>query len=166
MTDRTHSESWLPVRGFEGRYEVSDLGRVRSLLTDRVLKATFSRYATVSLRRDGRTLTCNVHTLVARAFIGECPPGQLVRHRDDDRRNNAARNLVHGTQSDNMFDAVANGVHPTASQTMCKRGHPFTDENTYHGTYTATDGAKRPRRQCRTCTNAHQRAYSIRKAAA
>lgn len=165
MNDRTHLEKWLPIPEFEGRYEVSDQGRIRSQLTDKILTPHFRRYSVVDLRRDGRYFKRYVHHLVAIAFIGPRPTGMLVRHRDDDRRNNSAANLVYGTQSQNMFDAVANGVHPTGSKTHCKNGHPFTPENTYIGTYRDPTGVIRPRRQCRACTNAAQRAYQERKRA-
>jgi len=65
-------------------------------------------------------------------------------HDDDDPTNNHLGNLRWGTYSSNALDAVRNGKHGMANKTHCKRGHEFTDGNTYQ-----RPGAKN--RQCRTC---------------
>lgn len=129
-------EKWLPVVGWEGQYEVSDQGRVRSIdrestdgrgrtrrLQGVVLRpSSTGRYPHVEL--GGRT-TAKVHILVAEAFIGPRSPGIEVRHRDDDPANNVLSNLVYGSKSDNMRDVVRNGLHNHASKTHCKHGHPL-----------------------------------------
>lgn len=97
-------------------YEVSSLGRVRSFanrsgrgrrLVPLVLRANPDTRGYISLRVAGRT--CRVHTLVAAAFIGPCPPKHEVMHRDDDRQNAAATNLQYGTRSDNLRDCYRKG---------------------------------------------------------
>lgn len=52
--------------------------------------------------------TLAIHTLVAAAFLGERPPGAVIRHLDDNPSNNKVSNLRYGTQSENMRDALAN----------------------------------------------------------
>ncbi len=105
-------------------YEVSSAGRVRSLDTlvyagprighrlakGRVLKPGIASngYPTIVLGRAVGTRT--VHSLVAEAFIGPCPAGMEVRHKDGDRRNAAAANLEYGTRADNNRDAVRHGT--------------------------------------------------------
>ena len=111
-------ENWKPVVGYEGRYEVSDLGHVRSLdrkiivfrendtayvkrICGRLLRPGrgANGYPTVAL---GRGNTCPVHVLVARAFLGPCPNRMEVLHADDDTQNAALSNLSYGTHSQNI----------------------------------------------------------------
>lgn len=105
------SEQWRPVVGWEGLYEVSSEGRVRSFrrgANGRVLRPGIAShgYPTVAL---GRGNTQSVHVLVAAALLGPCPEGQEVRHRDGKRTNPRATNLRYGTRSDNINDAVRSG---------------------------------------------------------
>jgi hypothetical protein len=87
------TEVWLSVIGFEGRYQVSNTGKVCSLLTSRILKsAPQSRgYLTVQLY-DGsspkRPRSFLAHDLVAAAFIGTKPDGMFVDHADRNKLNN------------------------------------------------------------------------------
>lgn len=79
---------------------------------------------------DGRPRHRYVHTLVARAFHGECPPGLEVRHLDGDSLNNVPTNLVYGTSAENRADAFRHGTaryfgngqkHPKARPTGLPR---------------------------------------------
>src|SRR6266487_727211 len=103
MDDAT--ERWLPVNGYEGYYEVSDQGCVRSLRRrtasgfrgGRILKARpnpKSGHLQLHLSVANTRTTKYVHQLVATTFIGKCPPGREVRHLDGDTGNNAAGNLI------------------------------------------------------------------------
>ena len=125
-------ERWLPVVGFEGRYEVSDQGRVRSCdraVTYRsrlgklvscpkdgvVLRPGLSSngYLTVSLGRQSKM----VQELVAEAFLGPRPPGMLVCHKNGRKRVNRSLNLYYGTNSTNNRDVVRHkGRKPTLAQ--------------------------------------------------
>lgn len=109
------TEEWRPVVGFEGFYEVSSEGRVRSFrrgANGRLLRPGISSndYPTVAL---GRGNSRTVHSLVAAAFIGPCPEGEEVRHHDNDRRNPRATNLRYGTRAQNIADAQAAGTWHT-----------------------------------------------------
>lgn len=120
MTERT--EVWKPVVGFEGSYEVSSLGRVRSL--DRRVWLAASHRASAHwhpckgrLLRPGKmnaqghvsvalgkgNSQC-VHALVAAAFIGPRPPGLDVCHRNGYADDNVESNLYYGTRSQNNRD--------------------------------------------------------------
>lgn len=101
-------EKWREVIGFEGRYEVSDLGRVRNSSTGRVLRPGVAThgYPTVAL---GRGNTRTVHSLVAAAFLGEAPGGCEVCHKDGDRLNPSLTNLRFGTRSSNNMDILDHG---------------------------------------------------------
>lgn len=105
------TEIWKPTVGHEGNYEVSNLGRVRTFrrrANGRLLRpgVASNGYFTVAL---GRGNSRTVHSLVAAAFLGPCPPNQEVRHKDGTRKNNVANNLEYGTRTQNILDAVAHG---------------------------------------------------------
>lgn len=142
-------EEWRWVPGYEGRYEISEYGRVRNVKTGVIRKpkvTTHSHHLYVVL--EGKYHA--IHRTVARAFIGESDL-PVVRHLDDNRENNHWSNLAWGTQHDNVMDAVRNGVHQQARKTHCPRGHEYTPENTIRKKH-------RPRsRVCRSCDNAYQR---------
>lgn len=139
-------EEWRLVVGYEGLYEVSDQGRVRSLdrdstrgdgvkrrLTGRMMKAYRSpgNYDRVSLFDGlGRRHWKRVHTLVLEAFIGPRPDGAVACHNDGDHTNNRVDNLRWDTYSANNVDLVVHGTHWQARKTHCKNGHEFTPENT------------------------------------
>lgn len=111
------TETWLPVVGFEGRYEVSDHGRVRSThgrTARRVLSGGLytGGYPGVTLRKDGRRHSRLIHKLVAEAFIGPRPPGMQCCHGDGCRTNNALSNLRWDTTVNNHADRAAHGTAP------------------------------------------------------
>lgn len=115
---------WSHVIGWKGYYEVSDTGRVRSItrvvitkkgpmvFTGKTLKQNRVEggYYHVVLSRPGKQTAVNVHRLVARAFIGRCPPGMEVCHRDGSRTNNHWRNLRYGTPKSNSADRKLHGT--------------------------------------------------------
>ena len=154
------NERWLPVVGYEGHYEVSDHGRVRSIKRSKsgmVMRLTVNKTRRVSV---GLSLvgpegwaqsTHEIHRLVLEAFVGPAPDGMEACHWDDNPGNNHLSNLRWATRSDNMHDLVRNGKHPNASKVRCKRGHEFTSGNTV----VYADG----RRECRTCRRNYQREY-------
>lgn len=144
---------WLPVVGYEGLYEVSDHGAVRSLeridcrgrhIRPRVLRQTRMRdgHMRVYLSADRSQAGHLVHRLVLTAFVGPCPDGMEGCHNDGNPANNWLSNLRWDTRSNNRHDAVRHGVDPNATKTHCPHGHPYSAENTY---------TWKRRRQCRTC---------------
>lgn len=121
-------ETWKSIPGYEGRYEVSDEGRVRSL--DRYVPCFTpprTRFVKGQVLRPGRTTSGHltvalgkgnsvwVHSLVARAFLGPRPDGMEVLHGDHNPANNVLCNLHYGTRSENLKMDYAVGtrkVHP------------------------------------------------------
>lgn len=156
-------EHWLPVPGYEGIYEVSNLGRIKShhYREDRILRPGGhpSGHLFVNLCRDGNPKRAGVHQVVARAFVGERPDGYEVRHLDGDPTNNAATNLAYGTHADNMNDRRTHGTNHQLVKTHCPRGHEYDAINTY---IYPSNG----RRGCRKCTNQQGKEYRARRAAA
>lgn len=88
-------EHWKPIAGYEELYEVSDLGRVRSLKVGRCLKPQLAGlgYKKVELYRTGKKKSVFVHRLVAKAFVPNPSKFLEVNHIDEDKSNNAASNL-------------------------------------------------------------------------
>jgi predicted XRE-type DNA-binding protein len=121
-------ETWKEIPGYEGHYEVSDHGRVRSLerkvwkkvngwglhpVRGKVLRPTkqASGYSYLRLSKDGRVRRFAVHRLVLMAFVGPCPEDHEACHRDGDPTNDSLQNLYWGTHSQNVKDAVRHGTH-------------------------------------------------------
>ena len=93
------NEIWLPVKGFEGLYEVSSFGRVRSLNYNhtgqtKVLSTGESKgYLFVILYKNGKRKHYSVHRLVASAFLPNWFDDPEVNHRDENPKNNHISNL-------------------------------------------------------------------------
>lgn len=162
-------EQWKPVPGFEGYYEVSDLGRVRSferlgphwrggqrryggglLRTFPVNRTLKGSYLRVGLYRPGRRCARDVHLIVLEAFIGPRPAGMVCCHYNGDPKDNRLQNLRWDTIAANAADDFRNGVRSLDRKTHCKRGHEFNPENTY---FRAHGG-----RVCRVCARVLARA--------
>lgn len=105
-------ESWKDVPGYEGVYQVSTEGRVRSLpgwhRAGRVKKLTVSAigYPVVNM---GHNNVCYVHELVALAFLGPRPKGAEICHGDGDPTNNRPENLRYDSHSENERDKIRYG---------------------------------------------------------
>ena len=108
-------EIWKEIEGHTG-YQISDYGRVRSFKNNRhglcntphILKTDINSngYERVCLGNNHRMF---VHKLVANTFVPNPDNYPIVRHKDDDRLNNRADNLIWGTQADNIQDAIERG---------------------------------------------------------
>lgn len=102
-------EVWLPVLGYEGIYEVSNLGLIRRIGRG-VLKPSGQRYLHVSLSRDGRTRTHRVHVVVLTAFCGPAPfPGAHAAHNNGDHTDCRLTNLRWTTPHENQADVARHG---------------------------------------------------------
>lgn len=132
---------WKDIPGYEGRYQVSDSGLVRSIIypQTRILSATKGeglthrngRYRSVHLRKDGSRQGWLVHRLVMLAFVGPCPEGMEVCHNDGNSHNNHLANLRYDTRSNNVLDNVRAGLHHSANKDRCPQGHPYDAATTY-----------------------------------
>lgn len=123
----TNSEQWKAVPGYEAIYEVSDLGRVKSLsrpaicrggiriIRERILKFNFGAqggYPCVGLYKDGVSRTWFIHQLVMLAFVGPVPDGMEVRHFNGDECDPKLSNLLYGTRKQNRDDGQRLGEIP------------------------------------------------------
>jgi hypothetical protein len=121
------NETWVPIAGWEGLYEVSSLGHFRSC--DRIVVKHYKDgdvlcprkggpvqvcyptkgYPTVDLWKDNKATIVTVHTILAKAFKGPQPERTICRHLDDDPSNFALDNLAWGSHKDNCDDCLRNG---------------------------------------------------------
>lgn len=115
---------WRPVIGFEGFYEASSCGDVRSIPREIKCRAGVMRradgvvlhqsisnsgYKTVGLTRGGERYTKSVHRIVLAAFCG-APRGRCCRHLNGVRTDNRIENLAWGTWSQNQIDRAEHGT--------------------------------------------------------
>ena len=103
------NEEWRPIVGYEGRYEVSNIGRVVSLINRRheLKQGNNKGYMSVVLSDGVTHKSKSVHQLVARAFI-ENPKGyKEVNHIDENKANNKVSNLEWCTRNENLMHGTA-----------------------------------------------------------
>jgi NUMOD4 motif/HNH endonuclease len=130
-------EIWIPVSGYEGLYEVSSLGHVKSLriltlhrngvpfsVEEGVLHPSLDRdgYPVVILCKNDMEWIQRVHRLMMRAFRGPRPEGVVTRHENGCRIDNRLDNLIYGTPKENGEDkarhkTVSGENHPGAKFT-------------------------------------------------
>ena len=124
-------EVWKDVAGYEGYYQVSNLGRVKSLQTkayshaqkcaipvmrEKILKPypDTNKYLIIDLKKDRKRNTQKVHRLVAKAFIPNENNYPQVNHKDENKQNNCVENLEWCT---NQY----NSTYGTAKERMAEK---------------------------------------------
>lgn len=124
------SEIWKDIPGYEGRYQASTYGRIRSIdrkvkvkridapdpfhreLTGRILKPVqydSTGHVAVNLSGGGRRKN-PVHQLVLKTFVGPAPKGHIIRHLNGEALDNRLENLAYGTHRENILDDFRNGT--------------------------------------------------------
>lgn len=156
------SEIWKDIRNFEGIYQVSNLGKVRSLdrITQRsdgtvqkskgqILKpgSNGRGYMQVNLYKASKVFHEAVAYLVLEAFVSKRPVGMEACHNDGNNSNDTLENLRWDTHSNNQLDQIKHGTHFNTNKTHCKYNHKLGGSNTRY----KSDGTT----QCRACSCAH-----------
>ena len=130
-------EEWKNVEGFDGFYQVSNFGNVKSLggwcgtslRKPHVLSVSLTRdgYEKVRLIHNGKDKTLRVHRLVAEGFIPKVEGKNTVNHIDGNKRNNNVSNLEWVDRSEQMYHAYKLGLKPSIVGTKNK-GSKLTEE--------------------------------------
>jgi NUMOD4 motif/HNH endonuclease len=142
---------WRFIPAWEDKYEISSDGRVWSNISNKLLKPALrpNGYLYVCFYKARKPVWRTIHSLVAEAFYGPCPPGQQIRHYPDrNKLNNHKDNLRYGTSSEDKFDQIEHGTHPMASRIYC--------QNCGSKLEMRPDGSQR---YCRSCSNASRRQW-------
>lgn len=119
------SEVWKPVSIWDGKYEVSSLGRVRNASSKRLLKACVSNrggYLCVYAWMDGKTVARNVHRLVAEAFLPNPDDLPCVNHLNGDYQDPRLANLEWCTHRQNTHHAINSLGRTFAKNLRCGKG--------------------------------------------
>lgn len=125
-----NEEEWKDIEGYEGRYQVSNCGRIRSFLTKGVrnkvemydesshiikpILDTFG-YHVVNLRKNNGMKGIKIHRLVAKAFIPNPNNLPQVNHKDGNKQNNNLDNLEWVTAKENIAHSFSTGLHMEGS---------------------------------------------------
>lgn len=128
------TEIWKSVEGYEGLYEVSNFGRVKSLGNEKTRKEKILKvgengcgYMFVTLSKEGKIKPFLIHRLVAAAFLPNPEKLPQINHRDEDKTNNCVENLEwctrdynnnYGTRNDRVAKALINGK--TSKRVICE----------------------------------------------
>jgi hypothetical protein len=116
------NEKWRDIKGYEKLYQVSDLGRVRSMprlvhvsdgylrpISGKIMKqGNIKGYRGVTLCKDGTRLSCSVHRLVAETFISNPLNKPEVNHINENKADNRVENLEWATSKENANHGTRN----------------------------------------------------------
>ena len=138
-------EIWKSIENYEGYYEVSNLGNVRSI--DRIVPTLNSKYykfksillkpsksgsgyLAISLVKNSKAHTITIHILVAKAFIINSENKPTVNHIDGNKYNNNVLNLEWATKSEQSIHALKNGLSKIPMPWVGKYGlnHPMSKQ--------------------------------------
>lgn len=138
----SNAEIWKDMVGFEGRYQVSNLGRVRSILSNHgryqeKIKVQRKRSSTcpylyVQLSVKDRPYHEAVHRAVAKAFIPNPDNKPMVNHINGDKLKNDACNLEWATCSENHQHAFESGLRSNQHVADRQRGTKIGNSSSYH----------------------------------
>ena len=116
-------EIWKDVKGYESLYQVSNLGRIRSIKNGIKIKKQYERpngYMQVCLCQNGKITTYKTHRLVAEAFIPNINNLPEVNHKDENKINNCVDNLEWCTSSYNKNYGTRNTKCMHTKRCSCK----------------------------------------------
>lgn len=128
------SEEWRPINGFEGLYEISSYGRVKSFKSHpsgKILKTSLDSngYPKISLSKNGAKKDATVHRLVAETYLPRVDGKTCVNHIDGNKANNRLDNLEWCTYSENIKHALRTGLYGGISKEATMKGARRSAQN-------------------------------------
>ena len=139
-------EEWRDIQGYEGLYQVSDQGRVKSLDrravnhkggTTRIVHGVVMNpwdngngYLVVGLHNRRSVKNCYVHRLVAEAFLERTENEKYINHKDYNTHNNRVENLEWCTQEHNINHSIANMKKPKSKSRPSNTGEKYITRKT------------------------------------
>ena len=132
-------EIWKDIPGFENKYQVSNIGNVRSLSylghpgKIHIIKQqhTYDGYCRVPLMRDGKKHCVTTHILVAKTFIPNPYNKQQVNHKDGNKNNNCVDNLEWVTPKENIEHSIKTGLRHPELRNYPKGGEHYASKPVY-----------------------------------
>lgn len=110
-------EVWKDIEGYEGKYQISNLGRVKALdfkrtKKERIMKPHIntSGYLAINLYKNAKFKTYRIHRLIAQAFISNPENKPCINHIDGNKLNNSIDNLEWCTHRENTIHAIKTGL--------------------------------------------------------
>lgn len=138
-------EEWKDILGYEGKYEVSNLGNVRNAKTNSILCKSIDRYCGVKLSKNNIKKFKSIHRLVAESFIPNPNNLPQVNHIDGNKLNNCVNNLEWCTRSENMKHAYKFGLEkPTKISPVLQ----FTIDGSFIKKYQSIKEAQKYNKNC------------------
>ena len=140
-------EIWKDIKDYEGLYQVSNLGRVKRVTTDMILKGSKQThgYLVVGLYKNNNKSTKSIHRLVSQAFIPNPENKPEINHIDEDKTNNMVSNLEWSTRKENNNHGTRN---ERAAKAISKSNSiPIIATNLKTGEYTEFYGSSECARQ-------------------
>ena len=131
------NEEWRDIKGFEGLYQVSNLGRVKNA-KGLIKKPTMDKrgYFRLSLWEDGKSKGFGVHRLVAEAFVDKVEGKDCINHKNCNKHDNRAENLEWCTYKENSEHAKRNGLMFAGN---CKTVRCKQTGNVFKSSYAAAE---------------------------
>lgn len=122
-------EIWRDIKGYEGLYQVSNLGRVKSLswsIPGKIMKIFSDEkgYLNIHLSKDGKVFHAKIHRLVASEFIGNPEALPEVNHKDFNKANNTPENLEWVTSLQNSTHFFTEGDYESRNKKLRNERNP------------------------------------------
>jgi hypothetical protein len=126
------SEKWKDIEGYEGLYQISNLGRVKSFKKNNksyIMKQSNGKYPSVSFYKNGKEKRFLVHRLVAKSFLTNTENKGTVNHINGIKTDNRVENLEWCTQKENIHHALKTGIGSIGERNGLAK---FTNEQVRH----------------------------------
>jgi hypothetical protein len=134
-----NKENYVPIKGYEDYYLISDLGNVKSIKSNLLLKGGINRggYLYVNLSKKGVTKNNRVHRLVAMHFIENPLNNNIVNHKDGNKKNNSVSNLewVNSHENNSHFKKYLNKTSKYTGVSFDKSRGKFITSIMINGTH-------------------------------